>query len=109
MDQKQIEKRVLNIAMGSLFSEWDERLSELNLLKAIRKEDFEKAYPFWAVEDVPGKDLADIVRSIQVGVLYLIHELQQEKTILDPEIEKQAILNDAWIKQVNKNIREGLA
>ena len=77
MDQKQIEKRVLNIAMGSLFSEWDERLTQDNLLKAIRKEDFEKAYPYWAVEDVPGKDLADIVKSIQAGVLYLIHELQQ--------------------------------
>jgi hypothetical protein len=77
MDQKQIEKRVLDIAMGSLFTEWDERLTQENLLKAIRKEDFEKAYPYWAVEDVPGKDLADIVKSIQAGVLYLIHELQQ--------------------------------
>jgi hypothetical protein len=77
MDQKQIEKRVLDIAMGSLFSEWDDRLTQENLLKAIRKEDFEKAYPYWAVEDVPGKDLADIVKSIQAGVLYLIHELQQ--------------------------------
>jgi hypothetical protein len=77
MDQKQIEKRVLDIAMGSLFSEWDDRLTQENLLKAIRKEDFKKAYPYWAVEDVPGKDLADIVKSIQAGVLYLIHEIQQ--------------------------------
>lgn len=89
MHKSEIQKRVCNLVMNNLFSDWDDTKSFPKLLEAIKDQDFDIAYPWYPVEDIDPQILANIVCDLTGGILFLLDSILGDTVMENKKLRDQ--------------------